>query len=454
LKTNFFNRNDSLINVSDRSSILRKNIFETGILKLASMVLSFLTVPIILNAIGQKSYGIWLTLSAIFTWINYFDIGLGSGLRNKFAESKAIGNLEKTKHYVSTSYVVVGMISLGFIIILFLINPFLKWNSILNTTDISGGELNTIIMIIFPLFCFQFFLRLISSILIGDQKSSTDQLLTFLTSAGIIISILLIQYFNSIIDLLAISVIFSGLPVLVMLGATIYFFSSIYKNVRPSFCFVRMQYFNVIGSLGFKFFIIQICSLVTVATSNIIISQLFTPEDVVPYNLAYKYFFYLYAVFGLIINPLYGAFPNAFAKKDYNWIRDIIQKINKISVMAIFTIILMIAISPIFFRFWIGDTVFVPIVLVGLMGIYFSITISMTPYAVFISSVGAVKIAFIFSIINAVLHIPLSIILCKYLGVIGVVVAMIALSISGLLWLPIQTRKLLNGSSRGVWAIG
>jgi hypothetical protein len=49
-------------------------------------------------------YGSWLTLRSIILWFAFFDIGLGNGLRNKFTEAKAPGNLERTRIYISTAY--------------------------------------------------------------------------------------------------------------------------------------------------------------------------------------------------------------------------------------------------------------------------------------------------------------------------------------------------------------
>ncbi|MDE5975352.1 MAG: hypothetical protein K2G69_02250, partial [Muribaculaceae bacterium] len=52
-----------------------------------SILTSFLLVPLTLGYLRPVEYGIWMTLSSILVWINYFDIGLGNGLRNKLAEA-------------------------------------------------------------------------------------------------------------------------------------------------------------------------------------------------------------------------------------------------------------------------------------------------------------------------------------------------------------------------------
>ena len=43
-------------------------------------------------------------------------------------------------------------------------------------------------------------------------------------------------------------------------------------------------------NIGLDFFIIQIASIILFSTDNFIITQLFGPEQVTPYNIALKYF--------------------------------------------------------------------------------------------------------------------------------------------------------------------
>ena len=89
-----------------RSIRAKKNIFASFGLKGISILISFFLVPLVLNYIDITKYGIWLTLSSIIGWFGFFDIGLGNGLRNKFAEAIAKGQKELARIYVSTTYAI------------------------------------------------------------------------------------------------------------------------------------------------------------------------------------------------------------------------------------------------------------------------------------------------------------------------------------------------------------
>ena len=82
---------------SERTSVLKKNIFYSVINKGLSVAISLLLFKYSLDYLGQSDYGIWLTLSSVIGWMSFLDFGLSHGLRNKFSEAKANGDTELAK---------------------------------------------------------------------------------------------------------------------------------------------------------------------------------------------------------------------------------------------------------------------------------------------------------------------------------------------------------------------
>ena len=104
---------DKLLTVSksffkghERTVKAKKNIIASVFIKGLSMIVGFLIVRITLDYLSQNTYGIWLTLTSFLAWFSFFEIGLGSGLRNKLAEALAVKNYELGKSYVSTTYAI------------------------------------------------------------------------------------------------------------------------------------------------------------------------------------------------------------------------------------------------------------------------------------------------------------------------------------------------------------
>ena len=72
---------------------------------------------------------------------------------------------------------------------------------------------------------------------------------------------------------------------------------------------------------------------------------------------------------------------------------------------------------------------------------------------VFVSGVSKVKLQMWTSVIGGVINIPLSIFLAKTvgLGTAGVIIASIVSLSYGPLIAPIQYKKILNGTAKGIW---
>ena len=70
---------------SGRSVVVKKNIVGSLFVKGCSIVISLLIVPLTLGYVSSDLYGIWLTLSSIMMWLNFFDIGFTLGIKNKLA---------------------------------------------------------------------------------------------------------------------------------------------------------------------------------------------------------------------------------------------------------------------------------------------------------------------------------------------------------------------------------
>ena len=106
-------------------------------------------------------------------------------------------------------------------------------------------------------------------------------------------------------------------PVIVYLLAYPFTFYIKYPNLRPTIYLVKIKYAKDLLGLGLQFFIIQIGCLILFATANVMISQMFGPDQVTIYNLSYKYFSVLTMAFSIVISPLWSAITEAYVRKDF-----------------------------------------------------------------------------------------------------------------------------------------
>ena len=437
---------------SSRTKNITKHVLLSAIYKGGSILANFLLVPLSIAFLDTENYGIWLTLSSFIAWFTFFDIGLGNGLRNKFAEARAKNDTELAKGYVSTAYYSISLICLAFLVLSLSASYFVNWTVVFNASQKLQGQLQLLMPIVFGCFSLQLMLKLITSIYIGNQDHSMQGKIGFITSMGSLLLIwVLTQTSNS--SLLLFGAVFMALPVFILLILNIVAFTGKYAPFRPSLAFWKKEYFRDIFGLGLSFFVIQISIIVLFSTDNFIITQLFNPEAVVPYNLAFKYMSIASMVFTIILTPYWSSITDAYAKGELDWIKKAMKNLTKFTVGIIGFIIVLVLISPWFYPLWIKDMVEIPMLLTICMGIYFTILCAYSPFIFFMNGISKIRLQMHSFAIGALINIPLSIFLVKYtpLGVEGVIIATILCIFPNVILAPMQYSRLINKKAKGIW---
>lgn len=436
-----------------RSNIIKKNILGSFFVKGLGIITSLFLVPFTINILNQEKYGIWMTIFSIVSWFNMMDVGIGNGFRNKFAEAIAKDNKELGKEFVQTLYSSMGIIALFFIIIFLLINPFLEWKTLLNLRKNFDENINLIVLLTFCLFCVQLYIKNISTILLSLQKTTISDLLVLLANILTLLFIFVLKLINQA-NLINIAIIFMICPIIINIFFTIKYFEKELAYYKPKILVLpKKKYLNDLIGLGLKFFLIQLTTIVMFSSANIIISQLFSPSDVTPYSVAFRLYSSVQGIFIIIVTPFWSAFTNANAQNDFFWIKKSIRKLILIWGLFSLGIIILWLISPILFRFWIGEKVKISFNLSLQFAIYVIITSWTSIFVFYVNGVGKVKLQLIIAIIQLILNIPLAIFLSKYfnLGIIGIIMATNLNLLLPAILIPIQYKKLISNNSYGVW---
>lgn len=434
-----------------RSVKAKKNIFASFLIKGGSIAISLLLVPLTINYVDQTGYGIWLVLSSIVGWFSFFDIGFGHGLRNKLAECLAKGEYHLAKGYVSTTYAILSLIVGVILLLFFASNPFLKWSTILNTPEEMESELSILAMIVFTFFCLQFVLKLISTILTANQEPAKASFFSFIGSLFSLIVIFILTKTTEG-NLVYLGTALSFTPVLVLICSSLWFYSNEYKRFAPSFRLVDFSLAKDLLNLGLKFFIIQIGALVLFSTNNIIITQLFGPAEVTPFNIAYKLFNVVTMGFSIIVTPLWSAFTDAYVRGEYDWIKNTLKKMRRIWLLASLATVGLLFASPVLYKFWVGDAVEVPFHLSIAMATFVIASIWQTMHVFFLNGVGKIKLQLYLVTGTALINIPLAIFLGKIFGLVGITItSTLIFTFMGIIF-SIQTYKILNKKAFGIWS--
>ncbi|MEO0896551.1 MAG: hypothetical protein AAFY71_09150 [Bacteroidota bacterium] len=421
--------------------------------QVASILLGFVMVPVTLTFLDDNTaaHGVWMVLSSFIAYFNFLDIGLGNGMRNKFAESKAKGDTEMARIYVSTTYVGLGIIMGVFFIILCIIIPIVPWQVVFNS-DLPEAELSAAVFIVMGFFCIRFVIQLISKLLIADQQPGWTKGFKFFINLIAISAIAVMTYFMEG-DLVKLSLVMSITPILVLGSVSVVLYSGKYAKYAPTREFFRREHLQSLVSLGGKFFLLQIGSIILFTTDGLIATQLFGPEEAFNYMVTQRLFRAPTFAFATITNTLWSAFTDAYTKGDLKWIRNTIKR--SIQIWALFSlgIILLMFVAIPFIEIWTKGKAVITIDLVICMGLFQIILNLNSIFVAFVNGVGKVKLQLWSAYFAMIANIPLSIFLGGYLGwgLSGIVVAtMISIGIDVVIR-PIQYRKIMNGTAKGIW---
>lgn len=428
----------------------KKNILASFALKGIDSIVYLLLVPVTLGFLNPYEYGIWLTLNSILMWINSFDIGLGNGLRNRLAEAVANNNFTLGRIYVSTTFVMLILIMGGLIIMSTLLEPLVNWYEILGTTSIQVPHLKEIVYVSFLIFCLNFIFKFIGNVYLAMQLPA---ICSAINVTGHVISLIIIYILTLTIpgSLFWTAVAYTSSPLIVYIIAYPITFYKIFPLLRPSFSLFQKKYLKDLLNIGIQFFLLQISSVLLFGLANILISHMFGPESVTPYNIAYRYFSLVPMAMNIILAPMWSATTDAYAKGDIEWIRKSIQKIHKFLIITLTILVSMVLVSNFVYKIWIGTEVTIPITMSILMAVYVFIIISSLTYSNFLNGLGKLKLQTINTVTVALLFCPLCWFLGNILGIYGILVGMCIVNTSGLLLNRIQFYKVLNGVASGIW---
>ena len=156
----------------------------------------------------------------------------------------------------------------------------------------------------------------------------------------------------------------------------------------------------------------------------------------------------------MYISTHWSSFIDALAKEDEVWIKQKLKIFNYLFLLLVLSYIIIYFLFDIIVPIWIGDDVLeVDFVLNKLIVIYYLISSYTSIYIYVINASGKIRLQKYLYIVIALVNIPLSIILIRIfdLGSSGVILASSLCLLLLLIFMPIQSMKILNKSSKGFW---
>lgn len=389
----------------DRTKNYFRQVKGSVLFKALAVAASFFAVPMMIQYLGWEQYGVWSTLLSIMSWVVFFDLGIGNGLRNKLAESLAKNRFDEAVGYISSGYTWIGIIALALFLFFAIFAFLIPWQTVFNTQTLSTAALRNAVLVSAFFVFFNFWLGLINQVLNAVQRASWVVLGQLISNVlGLIFVFVLLRAFEaSILYMVAsygISIVFAN----VILSAMFYM---VRRDLIPGLACSRRDLYPLL-SIGSQFFVIQLAVLVIFTTDKLLITQFFGPEYVTQYDVVLKIFSVVTLIHGLLSAPLWSAYTDAYHRLDIAWIDRTIRKQLWLFLVFVLVILIFYFMANFIVRLWVGGSFYIPEKLVLAIAVSTAISIWNNVFGCVLGGIGKLRLGSIYTVLTATVNIPLS----------------------------------------------
>lgn len=317
--------------MNDRYKKIILSGFSTAIVKLITVGLNLITVPLTLSYLGNLRYGIWLSISSVLTLLSFADLGLGNGLLNAVTKADANKDLVQLKKAISSAFFLLMAIALFLVALFILIHNIVDWEVVFNVkSGISTSELNNTIAVIILMIIFNIPLGIVQRIHEGFQEGFKFQF--WLLLGSIISFLLLIVSIHYRLGLPFLVLAFSSGPLIATIFNAYYLFFVKQKHLRPRLKYFELSFGAKLIKSGLAFLVLGIFTLIGNSSDDIVIAHVLGNAEIAHYEIVKK--MYLISMMTqFLIQPMWPAFGDAIEKGDYIWASKTLWNGLKLSIL-------------------------------------------------------------------------------------------------------------------------
>ena len=399
-----------LLGDKDERNLLLHIALAFGVKGLALLV-SFFSMPLYIKYFGNdEALGLWYTILSLLSWVQICDLGLGNGLRNRLTEALAVGDEQKAKRMVSSTYAALTVVIIPVILVILTVVQIADLNRFFNIAPelISAGALRLSVSLLLGGVAVSFVLKTVNVIIYAIQKSSVNNMLSLITSS---LPLLFVAVFRggsmegNLIALTIIHVLAVNLPLLV--ATFLVFRTKTLRPITPSLRYCAVDTAKSMLTFGMQFFLAQIFFMVIQSTNEVFITKLFSASDVVEYSIYHRLFTVVGSLFMLALTPLWSKVTKDLAQKKYKKIQTTNRVLYGLSALAAVGELLMVVCCQFLVNIWLQEDAitvnYTTALIFALYGSLFILNVVLTTVA---NGMGDLRTQIVFYGIFALLKIP------------------------------------------------
>jgi O-antigen/teichoic acid export membrane protein len=380
--------------------------------KVVSVAVQLAMVPLMLSALGDYSYGLWLTLQSLIGFSAFADLGIGNGAMNAISAAQARGDHERINRIVTSA---VTMLTAMAVVGVAVAPVAHSWVSQRHVGGVHAPDIATGVAIFAAYFALALPLGFIERVNSAFQEGAV----TNVARSGVAIAVLIITWcvaraggsFGAICVATLVPQLIGWLAVWLV------------EFRRRHWLSIGWQLFDwglarsLLG-VGVLFLGIQVLSAFNWSMDNLLISGLLGPEQVTPYGVQVRVFSLVGTIASMLLTPLWPAYADAVAHGDHAWIRSTLRR-SLIGAVAVSVPLAFGAAAalPFLLRVWTGDAIrTTPVLAYGLACLTVCQTIC-AALAMFWNGTSAIRVQFFIGLALVLLSLPLKVLVLRTHGI-------------------------------------
>ena len=391
-----------------------------------------------------EEFGLWsILISLNGVLLSGFDFGFGNALRNRMAQLYAGRYDEESKSYFFSIFYWFSFSAVILSLIFFYVRPFIPWAIIFKSTDpfiIETGA--SLIIIGASILAFNIAFNLYTAGFFSYQESHWNALLN--GTSKILLLLFTVLFVLSLQTFFAINLMTFLMTLLSSMAAF-----TVFLAVRKwGFTLIPIRaVLTRVKELWLKsaqFALLQIFSTFLLMADLFVVSKLSGLEIVGEYFLVKRLYLVLASFHFAILLPVWSAYTESIESRDVRWAEKTLWKAVVYTVIIFTFGIVGIYFGGNYIIYWWTGKEITNVSLFIWLGLWGFIYGWSNCYSVFLNAVGSLKYQVILGGGAAIVFIPLSLLWGNPYGIIGVCMALIAVSLPFAVFAPVESMGILK----------
>lgn len=340
----------------------------------ATLVAPFLVMPVMLDHLGPRDFGVWMTAIAVTNIAQFADLGIGNGLLTRLSAAFAHDDNDAVRSDIASGYAVLSAIAV----------PLVVAGLVLLTA--LGPVVSPIYGAALVAFAVSIPASVIQRVLYASQhvlRANIWQIVAAVLSVGVAFNAIAANWSAAAV------VLAYGLvsPVMMVVAALVTFAQR--PEIAPHIRDISGKAVSALMRLGSRFLLLAILTATAISADNILIAAQLGEAAVTEYAVPARVGSLLTLVVGTIMIPLWSTYGDAMARGEHGWVWGNARLMALIGFGAVLVVGtgLTLLIDPVL-MLWMGRSFPDAAWIIGGLSVFSAITALTAPFNMILNATG------------------------------------------------------------------